>query len=81
MRYKSVPGVAGWVNGERTALVMGVAADLVQAVEKPYLRRERLKMTSNAANASRKPSSTTMVDFRWQAIVAAAVGIPVMVWG
>lgn len=37
-------------------------------------------MTLNAASAS-ETAVATMKRFRWQAIVALAVGIPVMVWG
>lgn len=58
---QSVPGVTqARVNlAERTALVMGSAsaAELVQAVEKRATAPRRLKMTPNAANASRKPPS------------------------
>jgi Cu+-exporting ATPase len=82
---QGVPGVSqARVNlAERTALVMGSAsaADLVKAVEgvgygaeaieDDAIRRERQQQTAQAA----------VKRFRWQAILALAVGIPVMVWG
>ncbi|PLS69836.1 ATPase P, partial [Salmonella enterica subsp. enterica serovar Typhimurium] len=42
-----------------------------EAIEDKRKRRERKQETAIA----------TMKRFRWQAIVAIAVGIPVMVWG
>lgn len=82
---QKVPGVSqARVNlAERSALVMGTAsADaLVQAVshagysaeviDDDQERRERQQATANAA----------VKRFRWQAIVALLVGVPVMVWG
>jgi len=82
---QNVPGVAqARVNlAERSALVMGSASAeaLIKAVESAgygaeaieddIKRRERQQETANAA-AKR---------FRWQAVLALAVGIPVMIWG
>jgi len=82
---QNVPGVSqARVNlAERSALVMGSASaeSLVQAVAKAgysaeaieddQLRRERQQETANLA----------VKRFRWQAIVALLVGVPVMVWG
>jgi Cu+-exporting ATPase len=82
---QDVPGVSqARVNlAERSALVMGSASaeSLIQAVERAgygaeaieddIKRRERQQETANAATKR----------FRWQAILALAVGIPVMVWG
>ncbi|MBJ3814631.1 copper-exporting P-type ATPase CopA [Shimwellia pseudoproteus] len=82
---QKVPGVSqARVNlAERSALVMGTATPqaLVEAVqaagygaeaiEDEQLRRQRQQETALAA----------VKRFRWQAILALAVGIPVMVWG
>ena len=82
---QKVPGVSqARVNlAERSALVMGTASpeSLVQAVagagysaeviDDDQARRERQQETADAA----------VKRFRWQAIVALLVGIPVMVWG
>ncbi|NIY48471.1 copper-exporting P-type ATPase CopA [Cedecea colo] len=82
---QDVPGVSqARVNlAERSALVMGSASaeSLIQAVERAgygaeaieddMKRRERQQETANAATKR----------FRWQAILALAVGIPVMIWG
>ncbi|AUP76943.1 hypothetical protein CWS02_20240 [Enterobacter sp. EA-1] len=38
-------------------------------------------MTLNGVNASKKPPSPPLKRFRWQAIVALLVGVPIMVWG
>ena len=82
---QKVPGVSqARVNlAERSALVMGTASpeSLVKAVagagysaeviDDDQARRERQQETADAA----------VKRFRWQAIVALLVGIPVMVWG
>lgn len=49
----------------------GKAGYGAEAIEDDAKRRERQQETAVA----------TMKRFRWQAIVALAVGIPVMVWG
>ncbi|EII2338515.1 copper-exporting P-type ATPase CopA [Salmonella enterica] len=82
---QSVPGVTqARVNlAERTALVMGSAsaADLVQAVEKAGYGAEAIEDDIKRRERQQETAIATMKRFRWQAIVALAVGIPVMVWG
>ncbi|WP_370973219.1 copper-exporting P-type ATPase CopA [Enterobacter wuhouensis] len=82
---QAVPGVAqARVNlAERTALVMGSAsaADLVQAVEKAGYGAEAIEDDAKRRERQQETAIATMKRFRWQAIVALLVGIPVMVWG
>ncbi|WP_368542605.1 copper-exporting P-type ATPase CopA [Enterobacter soli] len=82
---QAVPGVAqARVNlAERTALVMGSAsaADLVQAVEKAGYGAEAIEDDAKRRERQQETAVATMKRFRWQAIVALLVGIPVMVWG
>ncbi|MFK3910635.1 copper-exporting P-type ATPase CopA [Enterobacter cancerogenus] len=82
---QAVPGVAqARVNlAERTALVMGSAsaAELVQAVEKAGYGAEAIEDDAERRERQQKTAIATMKRFRWQAIVALLVGIPVMVWG
>ncbi|WP_048957357.1 copper-exporting P-type ATPase CopA [Enterobacter bugandensis] len=82
---QAVPGVAqARVNlAERTALVMGSAsaADLVQAVEKAGYVAEAIEDDAERRERQQETAIATMKRFRWQAIVALLVGIPVMVWG
>ncbi|MFU0447225.1 copper-exporting P-type ATPase CopA [Pseudocitrobacter faecalis] len=82
---QAVPGVAqARVNlAERTALVMGSAsaADLVHAVEKAGYGAEAIEDDLKRRERQQETALTTMKRFRWQAIVALLVGIPVMVWG
>ncbi|HDR2891326.1 TPA: copper-exporting P-type ATPase CopA [Enterobacter asburiae] len=82
---QAVPGVAqARVNlAERTALVMGSAsaADLVQAVEKAGYGAEAIEDDVKRRERQQETAVATMKRFRWQAIVALLVGIPVMVWG
>ncbi|WP_395301302.1 copper-exporting P-type ATPase CopA [Enterobacter sp. ECC-175] len=82
---QAVPGVAqARVNlAERTALVMGnaSAADLVQAVEKAGYGAEAIEDDLKRRERQQETAIATMKRFRWQAIVALLVGIPVMVWG
>ena len=68
---------------ERTALVMGSAsaADLVQAVEKAGYGAEAIEDDAERRERQQETAVATMKRFRWQAIVALLVGIPVMVWG
>ncbi|MBB1200353.1 copper-exporting P-type ATPase CopA [Enterobacteriaceae bacterium 89] len=81
----AVPGVTqARVNlAERTALVMGhaAAADLVQAVEKAGYGAEAIEDDLKRRERQQETAVATMKRFRWQAIVALLVGIPVMVWG
>lgn len=82
---QAVPGVAqARVNlAERTALIMGSAsaADLVQAVEKAGYGAEAIEDDARRRERQQETAVATMKRFRWQAIVALLVGIPVMVWG
>jgi copper-(or silver)-translocating P-type ATPase len=82
---QAVPGVAqARVNlAERTALVMGSASasDLVLAVEKAGYGAEAIEDDLKRRERQQETALATMKRFRWQAIVALAVGIPVMVWG
>lgn len=81
----AVPGVTqARVNlAERTALIMGHAAatDLVQAVEKAGYGAEAIEDDLKRRERQQETAIATMKRFRWQAIVALLVGIPVMVWG
>ncbi|RAU42373.1 copper-exporting P-type ATPase CopA [Pseudocitrobacter sp. RIT415] len=82
---QAVPGVAqARVNlAERTALVMGSAsaADLVHAVEKAGYGAEAIEDDLKRRERQQETALATMKRFRWQAIVALLVGIPVMIWG
>ncbi|MRS91259.1 copper-exporting P-type ATPase CopA [Enterobacteriaceae bacterium RIT714] len=82
---QSVSGVTqARVNlAERTALVMGSAsaAELVQAVEKAGYGAEAIEDDAERRERQQETAIATMKRFRWQAIVALLVGIPVMVWG
>lgn len=82
---QAVPGVSqARVNlAERTALVMGSAsaADLVHAVEKAGYGAEAIEDDLKRRERQQETALATMKRFRWQAIVALLVGIPVMVWG
>ena len=81
----AVPGVSqARVNlAERTALVTGSAsaAELVQAVEKAGYGAEAIEDDQKRRERQQETAVATMKRFRWQAIVALLVGIPVMVWG
>ncbi len=81
----AVPGVTqARVNlAERTALIMGSAAatDLVQAVEKAGYGAEAIEDDVKRRERQQETAVATMKRFRWQAIVALLVGVPVMVWG
>lgn len=82
---QAVPGVSqARVNlAERTALIMGSAsaAELVQAVEKAGYGAEAIEDDTKRRERQQETAIATMKRFRWQAIVALLVGIPVMVWG
>ncbi|WP_449551233.1 copper-exporting P-type ATPase CopA [Lelliottia amnigena] len=85
---KALQGVLGVsqarVNlAERTALIMGSAsaAELVQAVEKAGYGAEAIEDEAERRERQQETALATMKRFRWQAIVALLVGIPVMVWG
>lgn len=82
---QSVPGVTqARVNlAERTALVMGhaSAAELVQAVEKAGYGAEAIEDDVKRRERQQQTAIATMKRFRWQAVLALAVGVPVMLWG
>lgn len=81
----AVPGVVqARVNlAERTALIMGSASatELVKAVEKAGYGAEAIEDDLERRERQQETAIATMKRFRWQAIVALLVGIPVMVWG
>ncbi|HBC81682.1 MAG TPA: Cu+ exporting ATPase, partial [Escherichia sp.] len=82
---QAVPGVTqARVNlAERSALVMGSAsaAELVSAVENAGYGAEAIDDDATRRERQQESAVATMKRFRWQAIVALLVGIPVMVWG
>ncbi|BDH46769.1 Cu+ exporting ATPase [Salmonella enterica subsp. enterica serovar Choleraesuis] len=82
---QQVPGVEqARVNlAERTALIMGHASpqDLVAAVEKAGYGAEAIEDDNLRRERQQQNADAAMKRFRWQAILALAVGIPVMVWG
>ncbi|PDO84699.1 copper-exporting P-type ATPase CopA [Kosakonia pseudosacchari] len=82
---QAVPGVTqARVNlAERTALVMGSApaAELVSAVENAGYGAEAIEDDIKRRERQQETALATMKRFRWQAIVALLVGIPLMVWG
>ena len=82
---QAVPGVsAARVNlAERTALVMGSAsaAELVSAVEKAGYGAEAIEDEQERRERRQQTAIAAMKRYRWQAIVALALGIPVMLWG
>lgn len=80
-----VPGVTqARVNlAERSALIMGNAAAsaLIQAVEQAGYGAEAIEDDQRRRERQQQTASLAMRRFRWQAILALAVGIPVMIWG
>ncbi|HKS32441.1 MAG TPA: copper-exporting P-type ATPase CopA [Enterobacteriaceae bacterium] len=82
---QSVPGVAqARVNlAERTALITGraSASELVSAVEQAGYGAEAIEDDRERRERQQATAQSTMQRFRWQAIVALLLGIPVMVWG
>lgn len=82
---QAVPGVTqARVNlAERTALVMGSASAqaLVSAVEGAGYGAEAIEDDIKRRERQQETAIATMKRFRWQAIVALLVGVPVMVWG
>lgn len=57
------------------------AAELVQAVEKAGYGAEAIEDDLQRRERQQETALATMKRFRWQAIVALLVGVPVMVWG
>jgi len=82
---QKVPGVSqARVNlAERSALVMGTASaeSLVQAVSSAGYSAEVIDDEQERRERQQKTADAAVKRFRWQAIVALLVGIPVMVWG
>ena len=82
---QSVPGVAqARVNlAERTALITGraSASELVSAVEQAGYGAEAIEDDRERRERQQATAQSTMKRFRWQAIVALLLGVPVMVWG
>ncbi len=82
---QAVPGVTqARVNlAERSALIMGSAsaADLVLAVENAGYGAEAIEDDMKRRARQQETAVATMTRFRWQAIVALLLGVPVMVWG
>ncbi|WP_241719330.1 cation transporter, partial [Cronobacter sakazakii] len=84
----ALQGVAGVTQArvnlaERTALVMGhaSAADLIAAVEKAGYGAEAIDDDAERRERQQQTAQAAMKRFRWQAALALAVGIPVMIWG
>lgn len=82
---QAVPGVTqARVNlAERTALVMGSApaAELVSAVEQAGYGAEAIEDDIKRRERQQETALATLKRFRWQAIVALLVGVPIMLWG
>ncbi|SCB95131.1 Cu+-exporting ATPase [Kosakonia oryzendophytica] len=82
---QAVPGVTqARVNlAERTALVMGSApaTELVNAVEQAGYGAEAIEDDVKRRERQQETALATLKRFRWQAIVALLVGVPIMVWG
>lgn len=82
---QAVPGVTqARVNlAERTALVMGsaLAAELVSAVEQAGYGAEAIEDDIKRRERQQETALATLKRFRWQAIVALLVGVPIMLWG
>lgn len=82
---QKVPGVSqARVNlAERSALVMGTAdaAALVEAVASAGYSAEVIEDDQERRERQQETADAAVKRFRWQAIVALLVGVPVMVWG
>ncbi|WP_436876221.1 copper-exporting P-type ATPase CopA [Siccibacter turicensis] len=85
---KALSGVEGVTQArvnlaERTALVMGHASatDLVRAVENAGYGAEAIEDDNARRERQQQTALAAMKRFRWQAALALAVGIPVMIWG
>ncbi|OAT76070.1 Cu+ exporting ATPase [Mangrovibacter phragmitis] len=80
-----VPGVTqARVNlAERSALVLGdaPASALIQAVQQAGYDAEAIEDDQQRRERQQQTAQHAMSRFRWQAILALLVGIPVMVWG
>lgn len=82
---QNVPGVSqARVNlAERSALIMGTAdtESLMQAVASVGYNAEVIDDEQERRERQQEAANSAVKRFRWQAIVALLVGIPVMVWG
>ena len=82
---QNVPGVSlARVNlAERSALIMGTASaeSLVKAVESVGYGAEAIEDDAKRRERQQETANAAVKRFRWQAILALAVGIPVMIWG
>ncbi|MGY6030742.1 copper-exporting P-type ATPase CopA [Phytobacter sp. AG2a] len=82
---QAVPGVTqARVNlAERSALIMGSASatDLVLAVEHAGYGAEAIEDDMKRRARQQETAVATMTRFRWQAVIALLLGVPVMVWG
>jgi Cu+-exporting ATPase len=82
---QAVPGVTqARVNlAERSALIMGSASatDLVLAVENAGYGAEAIEDDMKRRARQQETAVATMTRFRWQAVIALLLGVPVMVWG
>ncbi|HKN03356.1 MAG TPA: copper-exporting P-type ATPase CopA [Buttiauxella sp.] len=68
---------------ERSALIMGTASaeSLVKAVESVGYGAEAIEDDAKRRERQQETANAAVKRFRWQAILALAVGIPVMIWG
>ncbi|WP_204266242.1 cation transporter, partial [Escherichia coli] len=68
---------------ERSALVTGHASAeaLIAAVEKAGYGAELIQDDAKRRERQQEVAVANMKRFRWQAALALAVGIPVMIWG
>lgn len=82
---QNVPGVSmARVNlAERSALIMGTASaeSLIKAVESAGYGAEAIEDDAKRRERQQETANSAVKRFRWQAIMALALGIPVMVWG
>ncbi|PVZ87301.1 Cu+ exporting ATPase [Serratia sp. S1B] len=82
---QNVPGVeTARVNlAERSALISGHVEPkaLVAAIEKAGYGAELIEDETERRERQQQTAQASMKRFRWQAILALAVGIPLMAWG
>jgi len=80
-----VPGVSqARVNlAERSALVMGAVSPqtLIDAVSQAGYGAEIIIDESERREKQQQSAQTAMRRFRWQAVLALMLGIPLMIWG
>ncbi|WP_158783835.1 copper-exporting P-type ATPase CopA [Pantoea sp. BAV 3049] len=82
---QKVPGVSqARVNlAERSALVLGEAAPdaLIQAVSDAGYGAEIIEDDNERREKQQQTADQAMRRFRWQAVMALTLGIPLMIWG